>query len=194
MRALLELAARRCRRLLAVSTVVCVALLNAGAIGSMVLLGGCGANSWLGNLTASQLQTDVGTIASGLSGIVNSLKALPGNLAPSADVIAKVETEIALIQSNAATIATSLAPSTATLQAIAGGVSTVAALLTPFFPAAPAIGAVVQAAVALISVVLTSTGVNPPAAAARTFAAVPVRYTPDEARLILLDAAKSGAH
>ena len=128
--------------------------------------------------TTTQLQADVTAISSGLAGVVAALRALPGNPVP-ASVIAQAETVIADIQGNAAAIASTLTPAPSIVQAIGTAVSTLDALVAPFFPQAPAVAAVVQAALALVPVVLASAGI-----AAAPLAAPP-RFTTAQARAIL---------
>lgn len=133
--------------------------------------------------TQTQLQSDVELIAAGLSGVVAALQGLPSGMKPGADIITQAEAAIADIKANAAEIATSLTPQASTVQAIANAVSTLSTLLAPFFPVAPAIAAVVQAAVALVPVILSAVGATAPASAQR------VSVTPGQARLTLRAAA-----
>jgi hypothetical protein len=107
--------------------------------------------------TASQLQSDVTALSTGLSGVVAALQAVPG---VAASVIAQAQTAIATIQANASAIASALTPSATTVQSISSAVTALSGLLTPFFPGAPAIAAVIQAAVAIVPVILSEAGVS----------------------------------
>lgn len=141
-----------------------------------------------GNVTPSQATTDVQAIANGLSGIVAALKALPGNPVPAA-TLAKIQTEIDAIKADAASIGTAVTPSGTIAQDISAAVAAIVPLATPFFPAAPAVAAVINAAVALVPVVLAAVGIQ-----AQHAAAAPAEFSPDQARLVLRDAAINGVH
>lgn len=115
--------------------------------------------------TTDQLTSDVQLVASGLSGIVNTLRN-PALNVPT-DVLDKAQAAIDIIEANAGSVGTSLTPNASAINAIANAVSTLASLLTPFFPIAPIVGAVVQAALALLPTLLAFAGKPPPAAAKR---------------------------
>lgn len=155
--------------------------LFAGAAALPLLLGACS------SITASQAQQDVQSLADGLSGIVGALTNLPGNLAPSADLAAKIQAEIDAIKADAAAIGTAITPSASTVQTLEAAVTALVPLVTPFFPAAPAVAAVVQAALAILPVILAQFGVT----SLRKAAAAPAMSV-DQARLILRAAAESG--
>lgn len=143
------------------------------------VLSGC---SLISSTTPSQLQQDVTTLADGLSGIVGALQSLPANLQPSPDVVAKIQTEIDAIKADAAAIGSTANPSSTTVQRISTAVGIVASLVGPFFPAAPMVAMVVQAALAILPVILSAVGIA-------TAAAAPQKYTPGQARMILKGAA-----
>jgi hypothetical protein len=144
-------------------------------------LGGCA------GVTASQAQTDIQTLATGLSSIVSALQSLPGNPVP-ASVVAQINSEIQVINSDAAQIGSAVTVQPSTAQQISAAVTAIAAVATPFFPAAPAVGAVVQAAVALVPTILAMVGVTGAAPTA------PPAMSAAQARLILQDAAAHGIH
>ena len=129
------------------------ALLRWGtALGVLAPLGACA------TLTPSQLQSDVKLIATGLSGIVAALAALPGSPVPKA-TLASIANEISIIQDNALAIATAFSPNNKLVTMLVDAVQALTPLVAPFFPAAPAIAAVVQAALSLAQVVLQEAGI-----------------------------------
>jgi hypothetical protein len=138
---------------------------------------GCGNGN-----SQDQVKTDVNLIANGLSGVVAALQALPAGRVPP-DVLSRAQAIIGDIRTNAAAVSQAIAANPDTVQAISSSVSTLSALLTPFFPAAPAVGLAVQAALALLPVVLAAVGKAPAAATAAP------KMTPDQARAVLTNAA-----
>ena len=129
--------------------------------------------------TQTQLQADVTLIAHGLAGLSAALAALPGNPVPAA-TLAKVNAEIAVIETDAAAIASAATPQTNVVTGIAAAITAIVPLATPFFPAAPLVAGVLNAALALL----------PPIFAAAGIAAAPLNMpTPTmsaaQARLIL---------
>jgi len=105
------------------------------------------------------LQTDVTLISTGLSGIVASLQATPGINFPAA-IAAQAQMILADIQANAAGIAASLTPGPDPVKAVATAVNTLANLLAPYLPQAPGVAALIQAALALIPIVLAMAGLS----------------------------------
>lgn len=105
------------------------------------------------NLTSSTVQSDAQLIATGLQGILVDLQNIP-NLVVPADVVAKVQNELTIIENNAANIGSIVGSPAA--QAISTAVGVVAAALTPFFPAAPMVAVAVQAAVVLAQGLINS--------------------------------------
>lgn len=146
-----------------------------GALGFAAALSACT------SLTPAQAQSDVSLIANGLSGIVSALASLPGKLAPSADILAKVQAELDVLKNDAAAIGSALVPSASVAQSVAAAVSAIVPLATPFFPAAPAVAMVIQAALALVPVILQAAGISQ----APSTAATAPKMSPDQARLIL---------
>ncbi|HET6195099.1 MAG TPA: hypothetical protein VFE12_05080 [Acetobacteraceae bacterium] len=136
---------------------------------------GCGTSQ-------DQVKTDVSLIANGLSGVVSALQALPAGRIPP-DVLSRAQAIIGDIRMNAAAISQAITANPDTVQAISSSVSTLSVLLTPFFPAAPAVGLAVQAALALLPVVLAAVGRTPAAATAAP------KMTPEQARAVLTSAA-----
>lgn len=136
------------------------------------------------SFSASQIQQDVAAIAAGLASLVSAASSfVPPN------ILAQVTTIINSIESNAALIGQALTPSTSLLQNISAGISALSALLAPFFPMAPGIAMIVQAALALMNVVLTATGVITPPTPASVPAMAFKAMSPGEARAILQSAA-----
>ena len=115
---------------------------GAAAIGAGAALSVAGC----ANLTSWTVQQDAQLISTGLSGILVDLQAVP-NLVIPADVVAKIQNELTIIENNAAGIG-SLVGSPAA-QAISTAVGILAAAVTPFFPAAPMVAVAIQAAVVL---------------------------------------------
>lgn len=113
--------------------------------------------------TTDQLTADINLIATGLSGVVGALRGLPGGMISPA-IIDQAQGIIDQIKANAASIGGALTPNPDTVQAIAAGVDALQRLLVPFFPVAPGIAAVVQAALALIPLILAAVGRAPSAA------------------------------
>ena len=116
---------------------------GAAGIGATVTLAGL---SSCAGLTSSTVQSDAQLIATGLSGILVDLQAVP-NLVIPADVAAKIQNELTIIENNAAGIG-SLVGSPAA-QAISTAVGILATAVAPFFPAAPMVAVAIQAAVVL---------------------------------------------
>lgn len=110
------------------------------------------------NLTSNQVQNDAALIDAGLSGIVADLQNVPGLNVP-ADVIAKINQELAIIGSNAAQIGSLVGDKAP--QAISTAVGVIAAAVAPFFPAAPMVAIAVQAAVTLAAALLGSVSAAP---------------------------------
>ena len=111
-----------------------------GAGAALMSVAGCA------NLTSSTVQSDAQLIATGLSGILVDLQAVPGLVIP-ADVATKIQNELTIINNNAANIG-SLVGSPAA-QAISTAVGILATAVAPFFPAAPMVAVAIQAAVVL---------------------------------------------
>ncbi len=149
-------------------------ILGTTALFPLALLAACAGQ------TQSQLQQDVTLVADGLSGVTAALAALPGNPVP-ADVLAKINSEIDIIKTNAAAIATAATPSPSVVTSITAAIQAIVPLATPFFPAAPLVAGVVTAAMSLVRVILTSAGI---AGAALTSAPAPT-MAPAQARLVL---------
>lgn len=139
---------------------------------SLAVLAGC-ANA----PSTSQLAQDAKLIAAGLSGVTAALASVPG-VPPAA--LAQVNSYLVLVQADADTIAqaTAGAPPVATVQDIAALVGRVAAAVLPLVPGGGPLVAVVQAAEALVPVILAAAGVA---------SATPgqIAYTPAQARAIL---------
>jgi len=147
-------------------------LFGAASVSALALAGCAGQ-------TPTQLQSDVTAISQGLSGIVSALKAIPS---VPANIVAEAQTAISAIQTNAATIAAALTPQASVVQQIAQAVTTLSTLLTPFFPLSAPVAGVVQAALALVPVILAAVGVQSAGASLSTM-------TPEQARLVLRAAA-----
>ena len=122
---------------------------GAAAIGAGAALSVAGC----ANLTSSTVQQDAQLIATGLSGILVDLQAVP-NLVIPADVVAKIQNELTIIENNAAGIG-SLVGSPAA-QAISTAVGILATAVAPFFPAAPMVAVAIQAAVVLAQGLINS--------------------------------------
>lgn len=131
--------------------------------------------------TPSALQTYIEAIADGLSNLVGALSGVPG---VTADLLAKVQTELDIIRADAAQIASGLTDPD-TVRAIATAVGVIADFVTPFFPAAPIIAMALRAALALLPTILSLVGVS---FAPKT----PPAFTPGQAYLILRGAAATG--
>lgn len=155
-------------------------LLAASSLAGILALTGCG------TVTAPQAESDVQLLADGLSGILDSLKALPANLAPPQATLDKIQAELDLIKSDAAKIGTAVAGGGSIVQEIAAAVGAIVPLATPFFPAAPAVAAVLEAGLALLPGILAAVGIK---TATNGYPAV---MSPYQARLILSDAAAHG--
>jgi len=123
---------------------------GAAGIGAAVTLAGL--SSYAG-LTSSTVQQDAQLIATGLSGILVDLQAVP-NLVIPADVVAKIQNELTIIENNAAGIG-SLVGSPAA-QAISTAVGILATAVAPFFPMAPMVAVAIQAAVVLAQGLINS--------------------------------------
>lgn len=143
-----------------------------GTGAAIVALTGCA------NLTSDQVQKDAELIATGLSGILADLQAIP-NLTIPADVVTKVQQELTIINTNAAQIGSIVGSPAA--QAISTAVGIVASAVAPFFPMAPMVAVAVQAAIVLAQGLINSI----PAASA-----VPGKMDAVAARLILQAASK----
>ncbi len=109
------------------------------------------------SLTAAQWQTDVNTVADGLSNLVPLITAAGAKI--SAGTLAQIQKAIDDIKANAAGIGAAATPNGTVLQQIQQDVVLVSTLVAPFFPAASAIGALVAAAVSLVGFVLQEAGV-----------------------------------
>jgi len=123
---------------------------GAAGIGAAVTLAGL---SSCAGLTSSTVQQDAQLIATGLSGILVDLQAVP-NLVIPADVVAKIQNELTIINNNAAGIG-SLVGSPAA-QAISTAVGILATAVAPFFPMAPMVAVAIQAAVVLAQGLINS--------------------------------------
>lgn len=123
-----------------------------------------------------QLKTDIATLAAGLGGILTALPGLP------TDTRTKAQGFLDTITQNASMIASAAQPNPDTVAAIGSAVQALAAVLVPFVPQGAVVATVLQAALALVPIVLAMVG-RPVAGAAAT-------VTPDAARGILKEAAK----
>ncbi|MDA8251086.1 MAG: hypothetical protein M0Z28_18210 [Rhodospirillales bacterium] len=129
--------------------------------------------------TQTQLQADVQAVAQGLGGVVSSLSAVPH--VPQA-VVTQAMALIGQVKADAAQIATALTPNPNVVQHIADTINALLPIVAPYFPVAPAVAAVLQAALALVPVILAAVGKPVPAGAATA------AMTPAQARLVLLAA------
>ena len=118
-----------------------------GVGAAIVAMAGCA------GLNSTTLTSDAQLIATGLSGILTDLQAIP-NLVIPADVVSKVQNELNIINSNASQIGSLVGGAPA--QAISTAVGVVAAALAPFFPMAPMVAVAVQAAVVLAQTLINS--------------------------------------
>lgn len=109
--------------------------------------------------SAPTLQSDVTLISSGLSGIIALLQATPGVSLPPA-IAAQAQMILADIQANAAGIAASATPGADPVKAISTAVNTLANILAPYLPQAPGVAALIQAALALLPVILAMAGLT----------------------------------
>lgn len=109
-----------------------------------------------GGKTESQLQADVQTIATGVSGIVDSLIAA-GVVIPGADQ-AKIASELVLIQGQASAIAAVAVPGQKPVTDFVDAVNELGVLTAPFVAKAPQYAALMQAAVSLAQTVLLESG------------------------------------
>lgn len=137
--------------------------------------------------TPSQATTDIQSIASGLSGILTALQAVPG---VPASVIAQVQQELTLIQSEASSIGGAVV-SGDVVQTISNALGIIATLVSPFFPAAPGIAAGIQAAITIVTNLLKVFGLPQPAKFARAAASAPPMSL-DNARAVLAHDAAAG--
>jgi hypothetical protein len=125
--------------------------------------------------TASQVITDVGLVASGLSVAIASIQQVPG---VASTTLTRLQADLTTIQTNAAQIAK--APAASTVQEIGQAVQDVAAVALPLVPGGSAIEVTIDAAVSLLPAILAAAGIsgaigNP----------APAKYPPEQARLIL---------
>lgn len=125
----------------------------------MLVFAAAGCSGGANAPSAPTLQSDVTLISSGLSGIIALLQATPGVSLPPA-IAAQAQAVLADIQANAAGIAASAAPGTDPVKAISTAVNTLANMLAPYLPQAPGVAALIQAALALIPVILTMAGLT----------------------------------
>lgn len=115
--------------------------------------------------TAPQLTTYVQAIAGGLAGILTDLQAAGVKIPPA--TTSAIQTELDVIRQDADAIGTALTPDPDMVAAIGAAVSALVPLVTPFFPAAPGVAVALQAALALVPVILAMVG-HPVAGAAPT--------------------------
>ncbi|WP_428486006.1 hypothetical protein [Rhodopila sp.] len=144
-------------------------LLRAAALAPAASLMACATQA------PSQLATDVTLIASGLTAAIAQIKQIPA--VPSATVT-QLDAYLAAVQADAAQVAgATSAPATSTVQQIAQVVQAVASTVLPLVPGGSVVEATVQAAVSLLPAVMAEIGVSG--------ATAPMKFTPDQARLIL---------
>lgn len=131
--------------------------------------------------TQTQLQADVALIAGFAAQLLPMLQA--AGLALGADAMARVQLEIGIIRADAAQIAVAATPDAATVQRIASSVQVISDLVLPMLPAGNRVAVIVQAALALLPVILGAVGVaGAPRAISRLAAP---GMTPDAARAAL---------
>lgn len=131
----------------------------------------------------TQLQSDTAALAGALS-TVPALLAAAGVTVP-AGVTTQINNVLADINANAAAIASAATAPPNTVTTIVSDIKLVAGLVSPFFPAAAAVVPIIDAALSLGTVLLAGAGVSLAAAGPLP----PPKYTPDQARLILRNAA-----
>ena len=146
-------------------------LAAAGAAAALLSVAACSSS-----ITTSQIATDANLIAQGLQPLAADVAAIPG--VPSA-TLAKVQADLAKLQQAAAGIATATAgQQTTSVQGIAALVEEIASVVLPLVPGGAPWVLVVQAAQALVPVILAAAGVSGSTGAAPTMPAT-------QARLIL---------
>ena len=107
--------------------------------------------------TTSQIATDVNLIASGLQPVAAALSTAPN---VSADVVAKVQSYLSIIQADAAKIAAATAnPPADVVQEVVQTVQAFASIASTI-PALAPYAVIIQAAVALLPVILASAGLK----------------------------------
>lgn len=141
------------------------------AIASTVFLDACKSQ------TPDQLQADVQLVVAGAQAVVGALSALP-NIPPA--IIAQAQAALKDIQENAQNIANALSPTGDAVAAIQTAVNTLATLVAPYFPQGGQYAAIIDAAVALVGVIVSLAGAKPAPKPANS-----VAMTPDHAREVL---------
>lgn len=132
-------------------------------LAALVLIGSGAGLAACGGSTAPQLSGDVQVIATGLSAVATDLAAIPGIGIP-AGTMTQVQSQIALIQSQASAIGSTLAPGQPALADFVGAVNVLATLVQPYFSEAPAVAATVVAAASLAQIALNAAGGQSPVA------------------------------
>ena len=120
---------------------------------SLTALSACGTQQQ----TPDQLKSYIEALSTGTSAILTSLQAVPG-VRLTVGQVSSIQDALNTIQANAAAIANAATPGSDNVQAIANAVTALVPLVAPFYPAAPAVAAVMQAALALVPVVLAMAG------------------------------------
>ena len=159
-------------------------LVSAAPLGLAAFLLGCTA------LTPAAVQTAIQADTSALAGAlatVPSLLAAAGVTVP-ASVTTQLNSVLAEINSNAAAIAAAATAPPNTVTTIVSDIKLVAGLVTPFFPEAAVIVPIVDAALSIGTTLLSEAGVSLASAGPLP----PPKYTPDQARVILRNAAAGG--
>jgi len=133
--------------------------------------------------TVSAAATDANLIAAGVASVIATLQTQPIVTASQQATLTQMQGYLATIQADAAALAKT--PSTSTAQEIVTVVQTLAPLALSFVPGGSTVAVLVNAALSLAPQLLADLGV-----AGATMGAAPVKYSADEARLILKGAAK----
>jgi len=133
------------------------------------------ASTGCASITPSQVQNAVDAVVNGFNNIVGILSALGSNAVPP-DILAKIQSELKILQGLAGQIAGAINPSGDLLSQFAAIVNILIPLITPFFPLAGGIGMAIQAILVLLRIIW-------PAAAAH--AVQGQTMTPEQAIAIL---------
>jgi len=131
----------------------------------------------------TQVQADTAALAGALA-TVPAILAAAGVKVPAA-TLSDISNVLADINSNAAAIAAAATAPPSNVSTIVNDIKLVASLVSPFFPAAAAIVPIIDAALSIGTALLSGAGL----ASLAPGMLPPPKYTPDQARVILRNAA-----